>query len=386
LFSYLIAGMKKGQPSNARKRKIMMSPNPKIILSVTVFMLITIMLSTAQPAVRWKPFPSLPDTEGFAGMYAGVIGEDIFCMGGANFPRQRPWEGGQKVWYDRIFRFHPVKGWIVMDQRLPVSAGYGVTVSYQQEIIMVGGSNASGHLSTVIGMKWEGERLFFRSLPDLPQPLANMAGCLNGSLLMVAGGTASPTGKPEKYCLILDLSKPDDGWVSLPQYPGPGRTQAVAGVYNGVFYLFGGETVPMDSIGMSYRRMLRDAYKFEPRYGAKGWTGVWTRLEDMPRAATAAANPAPLLNGTTFMFWGGVDDVMAAHRDPRTHPGFTQTPLYFDARHERWIVGKKETRFPSRVTLPSVWWRGSWLLISGEIRPGIRTPGIIGLNAKKKTE
>jgi len=49
----------------------------------------------------------LPDREGFAGSYAGVSGGALIVAGGANFPDKRPWEGGTKIWYDRIFVLEP---------------------------------------------------------------------------------------------------------------------------------------------------------------------------------------------------------------------------------------------------------------------------------------
>lgn len=341
--------------------------------------------SSAQQSSRSvRSLPPLPDPEGFAGMFAGVSGHDIFCMGGANFPEKRPWDGGQKVWYDRIFRFNPEKGWIILDERLPHAAGYGISVTYQDEIIMAGGSNADGHLRSVYAMKWDQSKLRFRTLPDLPQSLANMAGCLNGSLLMLVGGTLTPMGAPLRQCLMLDLDNPQLGWVKLPDCPGPGRTQAIAGTYKGAFYVFGGEMAPLDSLGIRYRRMLKDAYSIRPLQQGDQWTGTWTRLQDMPRSTTAAAGPAPLVREKEFFFWGGVDDYAAAHRDPSTHPGFTDETLFYHHDSGLWSVGEKINGAGSRVTLPVIHWRDEWIYISGEKRPGVRTPLITGISIPKE--
>ncbi|MCA9744200.1 sodium transporter, partial [candidate division KSB1 bacterium] len=65
----------------------------------------------------WDELPPLPDSEGFAGMYAGVSNGAVIVAGGANFPDGRPWEGGQKVWYDRIFVLEEPNGqWQVAQQ------------------------------------------------------------------------------------------------------------------------------------------------------------------------------------------------------------------------------------------------------------------------------
>ena len=61
----------------------------------------------AGDVLEWDRLPDLPDKEGFAGVFAGVVsegGEDFLVVaGGANFPEGRPWENGKKVYYDEVF-------------------------------------------------------------------------------------------------------------------------------------------------------------------------------------------------------------------------------------------------------------------------------------------
>ena len=58
-------------------------------------------------ALEWGRLPDLPDREGFAGVFSGVVseGEEDFLVvaGGANFPDGRPWEDGKKIYYDGIY-------------------------------------------------------------------------------------------------------------------------------------------------------------------------------------------------------------------------------------------------------------------------------------------
>ena len=53
--------------------------------------------------IAWEERPSIPDKHGFAGPFAGVSSRTLVVAGGANFPESYPWEGGKKVWHDRIF-------------------------------------------------------------------------------------------------------------------------------------------------------------------------------------------------------------------------------------------------------------------------------------------
>ena len=47
--------------------------------------------------------PSIPDAHGFAGAFAGLHNGYLLAAGGANFPDGlMPWNGGKKVWHDRV--------------------------------------------------------------------------------------------------------------------------------------------------------------------------------------------------------------------------------------------------------------------------------------------
>src|SRR4051812_42894769 len=92
--------------------------------------LVAILFTTALPAAPdWQPLPSLPDREGFAGSYAGASGGALLVAGGANFPGKRPWEGGEKSWYDRTFVLEAgAKAWREAG-KLPAAGGYGVSIT-----------------------------------------------------------------------------------------------------------------------------------------------------------------------------------------------------------------------------------------------------------------
>jgi N-acetylneuraminate epimerase len=75
---------------------------------------------------RWAALPALPDPLGFAGPFAGTSGGALIVAGGANFPAGYPWDGGKKVFHDRIFVLDEPEGpWRLSDVRLPCAVGYG---------------------------------------------------------------------------------------------------------------------------------------------------------------------------------------------------------------------------------------------------------------------
>ena len=200
-----------------------------------------------------------------------------------------------------------------------------------------------------------------------------------GDVIVIAGGSHSPTGSAIKKCLALDLKKIDQGWFELEAWPGQERLFPVCTIYKGDFYLFSGETVGINAKGEKYRSILLDAYRLRLERNNNKWTASWQPLATMPRGMSAGGTVLPVLNNDRFLFWGGVDAVTSAYKTPATHPGIIQNVLFYFPETDTWEFIGQQTKIPSRVTLPVVFWNNRWLYISGEIKPGIRTPSIVSV-------
>ena len=356
--------------------------NTKIIFVNKFFTSLFILIAhimNAQPVPAFKEFPGLPDTEGMAGMFAGQSNGKLFCMGGANFPDKKPWEGGKKIWYDDIYMLTDKNTWVKLDQKLPARLAYGIAVEYKDEIILVGGNDEIHFHAAVTGLRWNGSAFSFKEYPSLPRPMANMSGSLVNNLIIIAGGNNDFLDPPLQICYALDLEDPGAGWFTLPAWPGPARAQPVSGTYKGSFFLFSGEGAAEETNGVKSRRILMDAYRFTPEKSNGKWTGTWEKLPGMPKGASASANPVPVLNNGQFIFWGGVDAEATIAKDPQNHPGIGKRIFTYEAETKTWFYTGTEEKFQSRVTLPSVLWKGQWLYISGEIKPGIRTNTIVSI-------
>ncbi len=334
--------------------------------------------------IEWSELPHLPDTSGRAGMFAGISGGRFFCMGGTSFPDRYPWEGGHKLWYDDVFMLeNPDAKWQRLGRLLPRELAYGVSVSYQSRMIIVGGAHADGHSDRTWLLTLKGGALKVEEGPPLPHPLANMGGTLVGSLLIVAGGMASPKSPPLHCCYGLDLDALTDGWFALREWPGEGRILPVTGSFAGKFYLFSGENRKQNAVGIEQRHILQDGYCLVPQKISNRWEGQWHRLADLPVGMSAGANPAPLVGGKAFLFWGGVDRLTALHSLPQTHPGISGRLMWYNPETDCWKVSKGRDDRPGRVTLPTVNWNDRAYYVSGEIKPGIRTHRITGITIRE---
>lgn len=341
---------------------------PRFSALALLSMLITshVTAESAAPALIWKQLPSLPDKEGFAYPFAGVHGQALIVAGGANFPDKRPWESGTKVWYDSVYVLEAgVRTWKT-GIKLPHPIGYGVSISTENGIVCIGGSDKDRHFSEVFLLKWDAEksRLLTTTLPPLPVPCANSCGALLGHTIYVAGGLKEPDATQALHSFwSLDLNNLQAGWKIETPWPGKGCMLATAATADGVFYLFSGAALKQDTDGKITREWLEDAYQYTPGQG-------WKTLPTLPRPAIAAPTPAPVTQDGRILILGG-DDGSQVSVPPSEHKGFPRDVLAYDPATNSWF---KHGDMPfSLVTTPTVLWLDQVVIPGGEQRPGIRS-------------
>jgi N-acetylneuraminic acid mutarotase len=349
-------------------------------------------------SIEWSRLPSLPDKEGFAAMFAGVSGDALVVAGGANFPGKRPWEGGTKTWYDDIWVLEkpeerdgtvvPPSGGLPLPAKagttirhawrqagkLPRPLGYGVGVTWKNEVLCIGGSNAAGHHPDVFSLRVEGRGIAIKAYPHLPMPCANLCGALVGDVVFVAGGIETPDAVQAMHTFwSLNLAEEKPQWRALPPWPGKERMLSVGAGCEGAFYLFSGASLHAGADGKPEREWLKDAFRYRDGTG-------WEKLADVPRVAVAAASPAPVVGNSIFVVAG--DDGSKFGFKPETeHPGFPRDAFAFDATSLKWTRLDEVTPF-SRATVPATAWLGGFVIPSGEARPGYRTNEVWMLRVK----
>jgi len=316
----------------------------------------------------WSALPPLPDATGVAGPFAGVSGDALLVAGGANFPDAPPWAGGMKVWHDAVYVLDGPDGTWRVAGKLPRPAAYGVSVIHGDAVICIGGSDADRHHAEVFRLRWDGKTLTTEALPSLPRPLANACGAIIGSTIYIAGGTQTPTSTTAlNDFYALDLADPAPTWKALPPVPGDGRMLAVAAAQEGSFFIFSGASLTADEQGKPVRKYLTDGYRYRPGAG-------WSRLADMPRPAVAAPSPAPAVGAAHVLILGGDDGTNAGFQPPDAHPGFPPDVLAYHTITDTWAM-MGESPAP-RVTVPVTSWHGNFVIPSGEMRPGVRSPQV----------
>ncbi len=328
---------------------------------------------------QWTELPPIPDALGFAGAFAGMSGNHLLVGGGANFPAGMPWDGGSKVWTDQVYSLElnadgtPTPGAVWQDAgRLPRPNGYGVAVTLPGGVLCVGGGDASNHFSSVMLLQLDSGKIKTVTLPDLPLPLANGAGVLLKDRVYVAGGQESPSSTTAvRGMWSMDPAAPAAGWREEAVWDGPGRILPVMAVRGSSIFLCSGAELNPSAEGKPVRTYLRDAHQFTPGKG-------WKRIADMPRAAVAAPSPAPAFGQSSFLVIGGDDGTLADFQPKSAHPGFGRGVLAYDTVIQAWSEPLRvPENLPVQVTAPVVPRGGGFLIVSGEVRPAVRTPAVL---------
>jgi N-acetylneuraminic acid mutarotase len=317
------------------------------------------------------PLPPIPNPTGLAGAFAGIHGSHLLAGGGANFPDGiMPWDSGTKIWHDALYSLDlsmPGEAWKLAG-KLPARNAYGVSLTTSGGILLIGGSNETEHLcGTVLTKIDTSGSPRFHELAQLPSPLAQMAGALVGSRVHICGGIISPDAQTaQANHWILDLDDLPQGWQPAPALPAAGRILATAAAVGDSFILSGGCALATGPDGKTSRTYLRDSWSFKE--------GAWSRLADLPRAAVAAASPAPVAGNCLYVV-SGDDGSQSNLASPTEHRGFTPEILCYNSLKNQWTTAGILS-VPPPVTLPTAPWQGGTIFFSGEIRPGIRSPGV----------
>lgn len=331
---------------------------------------------------NWGRLAPIPNPLGVAGPIAGTDGASLIVAGGANFPDAPPWQGGKKVWHDRIYVLNdPDSKWRDAG-KLARPVGYAVCVSIPDGsgvgpgVAYFGGSDANRHYDEGWLLKCTDGRLEQTRLPGLPKPCAQGCGALIGNTVYIAGGIETPDATVAMHQFwALELDKRPLLWKELEAWPGPARMLPVSAVWDGAFYLCSGVELSAGVDGKPVRKYLRDAYCFRPQQG-------WLRVADLPRAAAAAPSPGPDLGQSGFMILGGDDGSLVDFRPLDKHPGFPKSILAYDTNTDSWrSIGEQPA---SHVTTFTVHWRDRLVIPSGEVRPGVRSAEVLFLRGELK--
>ena len=356
---------------------------------------------TARPPLR------VGSAQGVSAPFAGRVAGSVWVAGGCNFPDVPAAEGGKKKMYADVYALTPAEGnganWHKVGQ-LPRPLAYGVGLSVPEGLVCIGGTDGQSSRAEAYLLSADGAAGFScTSLPSLPVALDNMAGAFGGGYLYVAAGQSNGQGSQA----VFRLAWPDgQTWERLPDLPGTARLQPVAAVQQtGTgprFYLLGGFT-PATATQRGVAHTTGFAY--DPAKGS--WSPVAEILPHGRKEAMALVGAAAVTSGCAHIVCvGGVNKGVfeqalnapfqpegivdaAFTTDYLKHPAawykFNEELLIYHTVTDTWVA---ESRSPqlARAGAALVDMGGSWLVIDGEEKPGIRSGEVTEVKMAKRTD
>lgn len=355
----------------------------------------------AESKIKMSNLPPLPAMEeggvslGFAGMMGGMHQGKVIVAGGANFPSGLPWEGGAKEWHNSIYILDN-NSWKLSTQTLPIPLGYGASVSTDKGVLLIGGDNKDQVSKSVFLLVYNSSNndVDISTYPDLPEPLAYSSAVLEGDYVYVTGGMNGEKSSNSFYRLNIKEKKT---WEKLEDFPGEPRALHAMVVqetsHSRNLFLIGGRNQIKGAISKPLAQYL--SYDLNKKL----WIDKGDVTIDGKPLVVMGAVAEPM-GSMHILLYGGSDDLLftqletlgqeiagatndslsknlTEQRDRllNTHPGFSNEILAFNSITDRWFVyDTLEVNLP--VTTLGIKNGNDFLIVSGEISPGIRTPKV----------
>jgi N-acetylneuraminate epimerase len=371
-------------------------------------MLLTSEATAQKPAITisWKKIAIVPPQNsekslGFAGAINGIDNNVLIVAGGSNFPDGMPWEGGKKSYYDRIFVLEKKGEEFTWNKKvnsvLPEPIAYCGNTSTPSGIVYVGGENEKGISNKCFLLKWNEQKkeVEIKPLPDLPLRLTNIAVTNIENVVYTAGGDKEKSSSNSFFS--LDLKDEDLHWKTLPNLPVP-LANATAIAQNGLsgkeIFIIGGRS--KNASGISNLHNTTFAFDIENHQWKKcADISDGINTTNLSAAAGVALGENKILitggdNGKTFHL---IEMLIAKIREAKIpkekeklvseknnlsiyHNGFDRSLWLYDTSSDAWTkIG--ELPFPAHVTTTDVKWGDDIVISNGEIKPGVRTPDIM---------
>jgi len=304
-----------------------------------------------------------------------------------------------------------------LEETLPFASAYGGAISTPVGLLCFGGNTSQNTISAswLIDYTPENEKAEIIAGPSLPIPLKNFAFAALDGFVYVAGGISADE-ICGRYFYRLDISDNNTEnwkWEELSAWEGKARAFAIGVAQsNGVsncFYLFSGRNTEIEL----QPEILYDAHVYDPSLNTWSVISYGKKRDFKVMAGTAFP-----LGASTIAFSSGANgemmmkqlelersvfelisesesgqDVKSELEDARielidhlnTHPGFGHILTGFNTlTHE--IYSLDTLPETGQVTTTAVQWGNDIIIPSGEIRPGVRTPGILKISIIDKSK
>ena len=325
------------------------------------------------------------EKHGSAGAFIGRVGDAVLIAGGSDFENAKPWEGGNKSYFDKIWAVTDEGGRLscgeVGGACLPAPLGNGCAASDGKTMYCIGGVNADGRSSDIFTITGPLDGLKVKPFCSLPADFVpNAAEYHKGDIYIIGSRNGA-------NCL-LRLNVGSRQFKELAACPGGLVTEGSCFVYqhNGreeAFYLIGGRSSGPDGIFME-----SNVWEYLPTHDTWNKKAGFT---DCGKPLSLMYGPAVKYGSAHILVFGGDDGVEFVRRDslgrgqsrPEElvaaflgHRGFSNKIFAYHTITDTWIT-LDSLDFTLPAVTAAVELNGKIIIPSGEARPDVRSEDII---------
>ena len=332
---------------------------------------------------------------GYAGMLGGFHDGVVLAAGGANFPNGLPWEGGKKVWRKNIYILENNQ-WRISNKVLPIPLAYSASVSTENGILCIGGDNEEYTSDKVFLLSYNSNTkdIEISEYPVLPEPLAYAAAVVLDEFVYIVGGKNSINSTNSFYRLNLKHKRK---WEKLADFPGLPRAVHCIAVQetstNKKLFVIGGRNQITGQKSKTLTNYLSYDFK-EQKWHDEGAIIIdgKTRVLMGASAETMGSMHIMVYGGSDEMIFDELENItlqigtaqndsiknaLQSKRDNilNNHPGFSKDILGYNSITKKWFV-YDSLKTPIPVTALAFKSNDDFIIVSGEMSPGIRTANV----------
>jgi SSS family solute:Na+ symporter len=334
-----------------------------------------------------------PIEHGVAGAFAGIADNRLVVAGGCYFPEGKPWDGGSKFWDDRIYVLdHPDGEWTAVG-RLPAALSYGMTLGDGKQLLCFGGE-AKGKISKkVYSLQPADNKTEIHPLPPLPHEISKAGKIRFGNrLYLFCGKTASGASRQ-----VWSAPLPYTGdWRREANFPEAGRTSCSVAIAGDKILLFGGRS----GNALHEFKVHTDVFEYSPA------SNTWRQLLSKEEGIAAQYTPIASTPNGPVLFGSGGSKELSLHQRIKNAQKAKQLEAKGDEagaqeliaankllmKHDKGHSGRisrlnlETLEWETLGSLPNdngavccsaVAWNNGWVVVSGELRPGVRSPRVL---------
>lgn len=367
--------------------------NRRLIILAVVGLFLSAFISKATEctAVKAAAMP-VAEKHGTAGAFVGKVGDAVLVAGGSDFEDAKPWEGGVKSYFDKIWAVTESGNGLTCRElegvRLPLPLGSGCAAGDGSSLYCIGGQNAVGRSTDIFKISGSLDALKVESFCRLPEGFVPNAAEFHKGYIYIVGSKDGSNS-------LLRLNVASRQFKELSPCPGGLVTEGSCFVYqhNGreeAFYLIGGRSSGADGIFIE-----SNVWEYLPAHN------VWNRkagFSDGGKPLSLMYSSAVRYGSAHILVFGGDDGVELLRRDslarvnPESeelvaaflgHKGFSDKVFAYHTITDTWIT-LDSLGFALPVVTTAVDLGGRVIIPSGETNPGCRSRDIIEVTVTDK--